>query len=152
VCGDGVVDPNEACDDGNQVETDECLATCLLASCGDGVIQEGVEACDDGNQVEDDVCLNTCALAICGDGFLGPGEACDDGNQVDDDECPSDGTSRDTSLRTPAERARQKAVAFVKAELEGFAGCGDFAAARRRSPSRRNRYARRRRSSPGLVS
>ncbi len=97
VCGDGVVDASEDCDDGNQVETDACLATCLLASCGDGIIQEGVEACDDGNQVDDDVCLNTCALATCGDGFLGPGEACDDGNQVDDDECTNYSSSPATA-------------------------------------------------------
>jgi cysteine-rich repeat protein len=87
VCGDGVVDPGEACDDGNADDTDACTSACVAAVCGDGIVQAGVEACDDGNQVDDDVCLNSCALAVCGDGFLGPGEACDDGNQVDDDAC-----------------------------------------------------------------
>ncbi|MBA3548255.1 MAG: hypothetical protein H0T76_17370, partial [Nannocystis sp.] len=35
VCGDGEVQPGEACDDGNADETDACLATCVAASCGD---------------------------------------------------------------------------------------------------------------------
>ena len=35
-CGDGVVDPGEACDDGNSDNNDDCLSTCELASCTDG--------------------------------------------------------------------------------------------------------------------
>src|SRR4051812_23488195 len=33
VCGDGIQDPNEACDDGNASNTDACLVTCVAASC-----------------------------------------------------------------------------------------------------------------------
>ena len=87
VCGDGVVEASEECDDGNDVDDDACLSTCVAATCGDGVLHTDVEACDDGNQSDDDICLNTCVEATCGDGFLAPGEACDDGNQVEDDEC-----------------------------------------------------------------
>jgi len=76
-------------DNGNDVDTDACLSTCVSASCGDGKVQVGVEACDDGNQNDADLCLSTCVAASCGDGFVGPGEACDDGNQSDDDECSS---------------------------------------------------------------
>ena len=50
MCGDGMVDDGEECDDGNDVETDECLGTCVAAKCGDGVPQDGVEECDDGNK------------------------------------------------------------------------------------------------------
>ncbi|HEY8375853.1 MAG TPA: hypothetical protein VIK91_05150, partial [Nannocystis sp.] len=32
VCGDGVVDPGEECDDGNRDDGDSCLATCIAAS------------------------------------------------------------------------------------------------------------------------
>jgi cysteine-rich repeat protein len=61
-CGDSYVNraANEACDDGNQVETDACLNNCTEASCGDGVVQTGVEACDDGNDVDTDACSNAC--------------------------------------------------------------------------------------------
>ena len=89
VCGDGLQDPGEACDDGNDSDDDACLATCELASCGDGHVQTNVEDCDDGNQVDDDGCSNTCVLAVCGDGELQAGELCDDADGDDSDECPS---------------------------------------------------------------
>ena len=39
-CEDGVVAEGlEACDDGNQDNTDACLTTCQLAACGDGSAQ-----------------------------------------------------------------------------------------------------------------
>ena len=49
VCGDGVIDPPEACDDANAVDGDYCSADCALltGSCGDGVLQSN-ESCDDG--------------------------------------------------------------------------------------------------------
>ncbi len=87
-CGDGIVEPDEACDDGNTDDTDACLATCTLASCGDGVVQVGVEGCDDGNTDDTDACLAICTLASCGDGVVQAGvEVCDDANLVDTDAC-----------------------------------------------------------------
>jgi cysteine-rich repeat protein len=78
----------EACDDGNQEQTDACLNNCTAAACGDGHTQAGVEACDDGNQAQTDACLNDCAAASCGDGHVQAGvEGCDDGNRVDGDGC-----------------------------------------------------------------
>ena len=86
-CGDGIVNGPEACDDGNDDETDGCLSTCEAASCGDGIIQEG-EACDDGNDDDFDGCLSSCVLARCGDGVIQTGvEACDDGNDNQNDDC-----------------------------------------------------------------
>ena len=80
MCRTGV----EACDDGNDDETDGCLSTCEVASCGDGYVQDWVEACDDGNDDETDGCLSTCEVASCGDGYVQTGvEACDDGNDVE---------------------------------------------------------------------
>jgi cysteine-rich repeat protein len=87
VCGDGVQDPGEACDDGDADDTDDCLQGCVLASCGDGLVHAGVEACDDGNDIEDDGCDSACMLASCGDGEVDGAEACDDGNQLDTDAC-----------------------------------------------------------------
>ena len=86
VCGDGEVDPDEQCDDGNTSDTDACLGDCTLARCGDTFVRTGVEECDDGNTVETDACLNSCKLAKCGDGITHTGfELCDDGNQINTD-------------------------------------------------------------------
>jgi cysteine-rich repeat protein len=88
VCGDGIGEGEEECDDGNQSNNDDCTNDCLLPSCGDGFIQQGVEACDDGNSINTDACTNECTLPVCGDGFIQQGvETCDDGNTDDDDGC-----------------------------------------------------------------
>jgi len=88
VCGNGVMEATEACDDGNQDDTDACLGTCEAASCGDGQVRVGVEDCDDANSENTDACLNTCKAASCGDGFVqADTEACDDKNAVNDDAC-----------------------------------------------------------------
>ena len=87
VCGDGVVDGGEACDDGNQVDGDACTNACALPGCGDGIQGPG-EECDDGNDVDTDDCLATCVAASCGDGVVQDGvEMCDDGNMIDTDDC-----------------------------------------------------------------
>ena len=87
VCGNGVVEPGEECDDGNLTNGDGCDANCTLTRCGNGVQSPG-EACDDGNQNDRDACKNDCTLNVCGDGVVNTGvEACDDGNAIDDDGC-----------------------------------------------------------------
>jgi cysteine-rich repeat protein len=88
VCGDGVVNDGEQCDDGNDDDTDDCTSSCQLARCGDGFVQAGVEECDDGNDIDTDDCPSICQLARCGDGFVQAGvEECDDGNADDTDGC-----------------------------------------------------------------
>lgn len=59
VCGDGVHNLGEACDDGDFDNTDECTEYCLAAACGDGYVQAG-ETCDDGNQIDGDGCNVDC--------------------------------------------------------------------------------------------
>lgn len=78
-CGDGVVDLDEACDDGDLDDTDECPTTCLDATCGDGFQYIlGGELCDDGNGDPEDACV-LCLEAKCGDGHTHKGvEQCDD--------------------------------------------------------------------------
>lgn len=88
VCGDGVVEGAEQCDDGNSSDSDECLANCKVAFCGDGYLWQGVEQCDDGNVRDGDACDASCTAASgCGNGVLDSGEACDDGNAVNSDGC-----------------------------------------------------------------
>ena len=62
-CGDGVVQEGERCDDGNEVETDDCLSLWRRRRAGDGVVHEGVEGCDDGNPVAHDGCTLLCEVA-----------------------------------------------------------------------------------------
>lgn len=60
-CGDGTLDPSEACDDGNNVDGDGCSANCTVeAYCGDGVLDPG-EQCDDGNNENGDGCSALCS-------------------------------------------------------------------------------------------
>jgi cysteine-rich repeat protein len=61
-CGDGVVDPDEACDDGaaNGDAADQCRATCNLPACGDAVVDTD-EVCDDGALRGGDGCDGSCA-------------------------------------------------------------------------------------------
>jgi cysteine-rich repeat protein len=67
-CGDGVVGPGEACDDGNSTDGDGCDHDCSLSACGNGIVA-GDEQCDDGNTVDGDGCSSTCQLAesVCDD-------------------------------------------------------------------------------------
>jgi cysteine-rich repeat protein len=89
-CGDGILQVNEECDDGNLEDTDACLSSCIAATCGDLVVQAGVEQCDDANDIDTDACLPGCIAASCGDSLIWAGtEVCDDGNQVDLDGCNS---------------------------------------------------------------
>jgi cysteine-rich repeat protein len=63
VCGNGRVEENEECDDGNADDGDACLSSCRWASCGDGFVRRSVEECDGA----DAGCSDTC-LACTGDG------------------------------------------------------------------------------------
>ena len=105
ICGDGVIEGDETCDDGNAISEDGCSIICELEDdwvcetndispqtvnchevvCGDSVI-EGAEECDDGNIEIGDGCGSDCAQEL---GYLcvgepssclreGAGETCDD--------------------------------------------------------------------------
>jgi cysteine-rich repeat protein len=75
-CGDGLLDPGEDCDDGNNDNGDCCSASCLAepdgGSCDDG------EVCTSGDQ---------CASGVCAGSPVVDGSPCDDGSQCTDDDC-----------------------------------------------------------------
>jgi len=94
VCGNGIVDGSEACDDGNTVGGDGCSATCAFEICGNSVLDVG-ELCDDGNTIDDgNGCSSTCQLNnVCGN-FIVESiiEACDAGG-FDTPTCDADCTT-----------------------------------------------------------
>ena len=115
-CGNGVVDADEECDDGNTTSGDGCSVACQMEPgykcsgkpskcettvCGDGVI-EGSEKCEDGNNKSGDGCSEKCQIepgwtcaeigkacyaTKCGDGVVAGKEECDDGNDKSEDGC-----------------------------------------------------------------
>ena len=88
VCGDGIEDPLEECDDSNNNDLDGCDAFCVIEFCGDGLLNDlQNEECDDGNVIEDDGCSATCQIEFCGDGMVDLGEECDDMNNLNTDAC-----------------------------------------------------------------
>jgi fibro-slime domain-containing protein len=127
VCGDGFIDPGEACDDSNTVGGDGCSLDCKAIEanfvcttpgakcvstmiCGDGILQ-GTEQCDDGNtSLKLDGCSATCTLDT---GWVCPlpGTACSaakcgDGLKAGSEECDdhnnvdNDGCSATCRLQT----------------------------------------------------
>ncbi len=88
VCGNGVVEAGETCDDGNDAAGDGCSAQCQFESeCGNGAIDLG-ETCDDGNRNNGDGCDSDCRIETeCGNEVVEPGEQCDDGNAQSGDGC-----------------------------------------------------------------
>lgn len=59
VCGNGITDDGEQCDDGNNLDGDACEANCSLPFCGNGIVDAG-EQCDDRNTTNLDGCSSTC--------------------------------------------------------------------------------------------
>ena len=79
-CGNGITDPGEVCDDGNNVSGDSCSADCRsLEVCGNKIIDIN-EVCDDGNADVGDRCSFACQSdETCGNGFKDDEEECDCG-------------------------------------------------------------------------
>ncbi len=65
-CGDGVIDAEETCDDGNTVNFDICKNDCQQNICGDGIptriakVSAPGAACDDGDSTSGDGCNDVC--------------------------------------------------------------------------------------------
>src|SRR5690606_24285902 len=85
VCGDGVLDEFEFCDEGtanSDSSPNACRLACGFPRCGDSVVDMS-ETCDAGVNNDDanpsSPCRENCGLWSCGDGVLDVGEDCDDG-------------------------------------------------------------------------
>ncbi len=59
VCGNGVLEGLEECDDGNGDQNDGCSTNCTLERCGNGVVNAN-ETCDDGDVANGLSCPATC--------------------------------------------------------------------------------------------
>jgi fibro-slime domain-containing protein len=115
VCGNGVLESGELCDDGNTQDNDGCSADCTTQDpnydcskpgepcinqvvCGDGRL-EGDEVCDDGNALDKDGCSADCKTVEAGWGCARPGKACIElpvcGNSVREkgEQCDDGGTA-----------------------------------------------------------
>lgn len=84
ICGNGVREGVEECDDGNLEPYDDCTPACTAPRCGDGIVQKSnVEECDDGeasNLGQYGGCNPNCTVAAyCGDNVIDPNEVCDTG-------------------------------------------------------------------------
>jgi cysteine-rich repeat protein len=102
VCGNGVVEEGELCDDGNTTDGDGCSSTCQTETppppcCGNGIVESG-EQCDDGTSLDGDGCSATCQNEttpppnLCGNGVVDAGEQCDEGaaNGAQGGDCTAD--------------------------------------------------------------
>jgi cysteine-rich repeat protein len=89
LCGDGVLDAGEECDDGDWYNENECSDACTIAVCGDGIVQTAGatgHASDDEQcePAEDPWCAEYCLYTYCGNGVVDEGEECDDAMTCED--------------------------------------------------------------------
>ncbi len=91
-CGDGIIQENEQCDDGNNVNNDGCNFICIKEICGDGIIQELIgEECEPPNTI---ICDKYCKTIKCkdsdNDGICNYDDICPEtksGEEVDEYGC-----------------------------------------------------------------
>ncbi len=82
VCGDGIVQANEHCDDGDLFYFDGCTPKCLFTC----------ETMPDGTRcgVNASCSMGVCVIHVCGNGLVEGDEECDDGNLDNNDGCTTE--------------------------------------------------------------
>ncbi|HEY1549598.1 MAG TPA: myxococcus cysteine-rich repeat containing protein [Kofleriaceae bacterium] len=104
LCGNGVLDPGEQCDDGNTVSGDGCSSTCQLeAGSGSDVVcsphsfrcgsNDDVEVCNNAGTawLFEQSCSSGCSGGVCQDPTCTPGATRCEGNEVQT--CSADGST-----------------------------------------------------------
>ncbi|CAD8170515.1 unnamed protein product [Paramecium octaurelia] len=83
-CGDKIVQENEECDDGNEIEFDGCYNCQFSCSLNCQDCQQGIclDSCQYGYHLVNDICMT-----ICGDMVVAGTEQCEDGNKISHDGC-----------------------------------------------------------------
>ena len=95
LCGNGILNPGEQCDDGRaNSDTGDCLTTCVKAVCGDFFVDRSMnkEQCDGTNFL-----FNTCSSI----GFSGGTLQCTSSCQYDTAKCGLASTPRPTATPAP---------------------------------------------------
>ncbi|MBX7100524.1 MAG: OmpA family protein [Myxococcaceae bacterium] len=93
ICGNGVKEAGEGCDDSNTTAGDGCSATCLVETGGtcnaSGPGSTGNASCASGicDTVGNPAPGKCEAAGVCGNGVKETGEGCDDGNTAANDGC-----------------------------------------------------------------
>jgi len=92
LCGNGILDKGEQCDDGDaNSDTGVCLTTCRTAVCGDGFVDVGMEQCDQNN-----LRFQSCASL----GFPGGTLSCSAACTFDTSSCSPVRPTTPTAVRT----------------------------------------------------
>jgi cysteine-rich repeat protein len=123
ICGNGIVTAPEQCDDGNLIDGDGCDSNCTLTGCGNGIVTAG-EQCDDGNLIDGDGCDSNCTPTGCGNGIVTGSEQCDDGNTASNDGCTA-GCKLETGARHCQDAIAKAGAGFFAAKLLAIQSCRD---------------------------
>lgn len=144
ICGNGIREGTEQCEDKNSLSGDGCSATCAIEAgftctgvpesvclptvplCGDG-FKQGTEECDDKNRINNDACTNTCKIAVCGDSIIKEGEQCDDGNMANGDDCSSACQSTFSIARSCTGASAFKSIGTSPASITSILSYNDSA-------------------------
>ncbi|HET9621290.1 MAG TPA: DUF4215 domain-containing protein [Kofleriaceae bacterium] len=110
VCGNGVIDPGEACDDANAADGDGCAADCRAIETGYLCGEAGI------------ACVREQA---CGNGRLEAGETCDDHNTTAGDGCAADCHAIAAGWACPVPGIRCTAAQCGDGVIAGFEECDD---------------------------
>jgi cysteine-rich repeat protein len=127
-CGDGETQQPEQCDNGQNINNENCNADCTTPRCGDAVFQSENEDCDDGNILLGDGCDSNCQfeeVTQCGNGTVEAGEGCDDGNFFAGDGCRPNCTpeSCGDGVNTPGDFCLSATPLILPATPTGTATC-----------------------------
>ncbi len=98
-CGNGHLDAGEQCDDGNLLDNDDCLSTCVRATCGDTYVNST------GNPHEDCDTRNLNGETCASLGYVGQNPNCSIGCLFDLSTCGARFTPTPTRTSTPVPTA-----------------------------------------------